>query len=390
MLSGQVSTNNAAPNSILRQPRGFVSINGVQAPWKTFEVSNTRYGSANTFHVAIPANSLPQNLQLEFLLNQSPITVQINAGTTTLSNPSATTPSDLTTLILGDADDVSYDVRTQLLTLSGRDYISRFIENKVFQVSSTDTTSFFNSQTASQIVTYIATKRGLTPNVTDTSTQVGTYDTQYVKISAQITEWDLMVFLAREEGFDIFVSGMNLYFQPSQVTLNATPYKIAVTIPGYSTPGGIVTSSVNDISFARNLRIAKNIIVVVSTYNITNKTSYSSTATLKHSLGSTTSGQEVYPYTFPNLTQDQCTQKANALLHQISQHEMTTTIKMPADGLVTEITTLSITGTNTIFDQLYYVKNVTRRMDFGGGYVMDIEAKNWSPNTMSVAPGTPA
>lgn len=368
--------------SILRSPRGFISINGIQVPWQSFEISNTRYSAASTFHVTLPSNALPITFPLNSFVNQAPLILQINAGIPSQVNANNATPSDVPMLILGDVDEVSYDPKATMITLLGRDYISRFIENKVLQQNGT--TSFTGlpdgANTSSIIVTKIASNRGLIPIVTATTNPVGKYfQNQYTQLSSQITEWDLMTFLARQENYDIYASGLSLYFQPK--TKN-NPYNINISTP----IGEIPTSNTEDIIFTRNLRLAKDIKVIVTTYNIANKTSYTATASLKHTAKSTssTSQPSVYMFTFPNLTTQQCQDKASALLQQISQHEMAINITMPGDSVVTSHSQIVVSGTNTLFDQTYFVKNVTRKMDFINGYTMTIDAKNQSPYTVSV------
>src|SRR5690606_20563436 len=113
------------------------------------------------------------------------------------------------------------------------------------------------SPSSSEIVSQLATARGLTPFVTRTATPFGTYlnnpQNQYTMLSTNSTEWDLMTFLAREEGFDLFVTGTNLYFQPKD---ESNPYRIVMDTPFFSTPGEIPNSNVSEIQFKRNMRLA--------------------------------------------------------------------------------------------------------------------------------------
>ncbi len=353
-----------SPNQ-LRYPRGFVSINNQLVPWDYFQISNTRYAAASTFKVTVPVNTLPKGVTLANLVNDSPLVIQINAGNVSQTNPNDATPSDVPMLILGNADEIIYDPGKTLVTINGRDYISFFLDNKV-------TESFFE-KTSSQIITQFATTRGLTPVVTQTNTQAGTYlSSEYNKLTSFITEWDLMTFLARQEGYDLFVYGKKLYFQPRETN---TPYAIVITIPYYTTQGGIPSSNAMEIALSRNLRLAKDIIVNVKSWNPANKITYSKTATLRHTSGNSSAPAQVYSYVFPNLTPQQAQAKATSLLQQISEHEMKINLRMPGDNLVTEHNRISVSGTNTLLDQIYYVKNITREMSFGGGYAMSIEAK---------------
>src|SRR5690606_28605991 len=120
--------------------------------------------------------TLPKNIPLASLLTAGQITIQINAGNSTATNPNTVTASDLPMLIEGDADDLAYDPKQSLITITGRDYISRFIENKInnnaFNTAGTGIdvrgilslgTNGIQSPSSSEIVSQLATARGLTP-----------------------------------------------------------------------------------------------------------------------------------------------------------------------------------------------------------------------------------
>ena len=80
------------------------------------------------------------------------------------------------------------------------------------------------------------------------------------QFSSSMTEWDLLVFLARQEGFDVFVEGQMLYFQPST---NVTD--IALTLR---------PSDVLGIRLGRVLTLARGIQVVVKTWNSRQNTAF--------------------------------------------------------------------------------------------------------------------
>ncbi|VVC75985.1 hypothetical protein AQUSIP_12860 [Aquicella siphonis] len=392
-----VSANIGNTNNKVRTPRGFVSINGTQVFWKRATINNTRYAAASTFSVTIPISTLPKNMPLATLLTTGKITVQINAGNSTATNPNTVTASDLPMLILGDADDIAYDPKQSLITLTGRDYVSYFIENKInnnlFNTAGTgiDIRGILSlgvdgvqSPSSSEIISKIATARNLTPFVTRTATPFGAYlnnpQNQYTMLSTNSTEWDLMTFLAREEGFDLFVLGNNLYFQPKD---ESNPYRIVMDTPFFSTPGEIPNSNVTEIQFKRNMRLSKDIIVNVYTYDVYKNKQLLSTATLSHNnVTDDGVGDAVYNFVFPSLTQAQANNKARQLLLDISQHEMEIDFTMPADEIITAHSVISVIGTNTAFDQNYYVNNIMRELDYQTGYLMTVNAKNQSPYTL--------
>jgi hypothetical protein len=391
-LSGQqtqYSVNNPSPISQLRAPRGFVLLNSINVPWESFEVSNSRYSSASTFRVTIPVSSLPKTLPLPILLQSSPLKVQINGGIPQQVVANNATPSDVPLLVLGSADDLKLDIENTHILISGRDYVAYFQEKKVkatiYQAPDIDLASIQNL-TSSQVVTQLATTNSLSSQVTNTTTQVGViFQNNAALLNSLITEWDLIVFLARQENFDTFVIGSTLYFQPRSST--ALPYQITIAVPYYTTTASLPVTNVEQITFTRNYRLAKNIIVNVSSWNINDKVTYNATATLIHKV-TLPKDTQTYYFQFANLSQDQCKQKAQALLQEISQHEMTVNIRMPADNLVTPQSSIAVKGTGTIFDQSYYVKNITREMNFNGGFTMNIEANNQTPYSVTISNAT--
>lgn len=376
---------NSAPQDSLRRPVGFLTINGILVPWETMEVSNTRYYAAGTFRVTLPVSSLPKSLPLATLISANTLTVQINAGTPTTLN--GISPSDLPLLIFGNVDNIALEPSKTLLTISGRDYTSFFLDNKLGQLGNSigaQISSILSFSKSSDIITLIAKNRGLTPLVVPTTNPIGIYQQQqYNLLSNQITEWDLMAKLAAQENYDLFVVGKTLLFQPTGVFI--APYNITLTIPFYTTPGGIVSSNSIDINVQRNYKLSKNVIVNVQSWNANQKSSYQSTATLSHNGQGTGDETPVfYNYRIPNLTPAQCEQQAKSLLTQISGHEMTLTARLPGDELLTAQSVIQFKNTNTIFDQVYFVKNVTRELN-QQSYIMSVEATTTPPFSVTLA-----
>jgi hypothetical protein len=89
---------------------------------------------------------------------------------------------------------------------------------------------------------------------------------------------------------------------------------------------------------------------------------------------------QVYSYTIPGLTKQEALVKAQALLSEISKHEMRLEAHLPADNILTAQTLVTVQGTGTPFDQVYFPDSVIRSMD-DGGYRMQLAAKNHSPET---------
>ena len=118
-------------------------------------------------------------------------------------------------LISGFADSVSIDPIRRTIAVEGRDLSSSLVDCYRQQ-------DFIN-QTASEVVQTIAQNHNLAPVVTPTNGVVGRYfGDGYTRLSlGQFSrlrsDWDLVVELARENGFDAFVQGSMLFFQPVNV-----------------------------------------------------------------------------------------------------------------------------------------------------------------------------
>ena len=154
-------------------------------------------------------------------------------------------------LVQGAVDSVSIDPTLGLVHLDGRDLTSSLIEAR--------TQETFANRTSSEIASLLAERHNLTPQVTSTTTPVGRYyQSEHDRItlnqfSRATTEWDLLVFLARHEGFDVFVQGQALYFQPA-----AQAADLAVSLR----PEDVI-----DLKLERSLTLARDIEVVVKSWN---------------------------------------------------------------------------------------------------------------------------
>lgn len=368
---------NAVPlKSDGRQPRGIVQINGVPLPWISFEVDNNNFYLADTFHVEMSLSELPHPYGFQFWASEPAILIDIYAGFP--PNSEQYVPSQLKKLITGQVDNIDIDPVTQKVTLTGRDLTAKFIDNK--------TTEKFQNLTSSQVAILLAQRRGLTPIVTTTTTRIGNYyDNNYSNINNQRSEWDLLTFLAQQEDFACFVSGMELHFQPKP-TPNDKPYVLQYSAPNNA--NGYPTLNAMSITLSRNLTLARDVIVTVRSWNKENKRAFTRTAKAVHNKNTVISGKaqpigdsQVYTRRIAGLTPEQALQKAQEILQQITQHEKVIHVTMPADNVLSVENIILLKGTASDFDQVYFPDSIVRSMSFDGGYEMRIEAKNHAPDS---------
>lgn len=357
-----------------KQPRALIKLNGSVVPgWVEWTIENNSYYEADTFHLKLDALKLPVSNNAAWLAEQTETFVEILAGFP--STPANPNPNELTSFIYGRVDDIGYDPVQQEITLTGRDLTGAFIDAKI-------STQYAN-QTSSQIAAQLAANHGMATQITATSTPVGNYFEQdTMELQANLSEWDLLARLAREEGFVVLVAGQTLYFGPDQ---SGTGNPLALNYVAPSVVGGPPRGNFEEINFSRSQTIVKGISVTVRSagrYNPTVQKSYpvapkGTTPGKSSPYGATTN----YFYNMPaGATAIQVEQRAMAIYNQIISHAMKLTVSMPADVITSPQSSVQVNGTGTAFDQMYFPKKVTRTMKFDEGFGMSIEAQNTSPN----------
>lgn len=350
------------PGGITRAPRPVVSVNGVQLPAKaviSLEVSNASHFTADRYRVELNVAGLPAGFRPAYWAESQDDRVSVAVSL------NGETPAPL---IVGQVDDVDWDVSGRTVTLSGRDLSAAFIDNK--------TAEKFQNQTASQIAQTLAPRRGLSASVQETTTLAGIYyEIDHALTTHEETEWDLLVYLAEREGFDVWVSGTTLYFQPPPAA-TSLPYVLLWSEPG----DGTFASNATGIHLSRSQTLARDVVVVVRSWNQKQQKAFTVTTRRSQAKKSQRRGgiSQTYSFVRPNLTREQAQQFAEAKAEEITRHERVLSASLPGDGALTTRGTLRLVGTGTDWDQLYYPDTITRRLSVQEGYRMDVRAKNHS------------
>lgn len=353
---------------VSRQPRGIVKVNDTRIEgWIDVEVVNNNYYSADTFSVKFASSLLPAELNASWFAKQTDMYVEIFIGFP--DDADDYTPADLKSWIYGQVDMITIDPFAQLIDVSGRDLTRVFIDTK--------TTQKWPNRTSSQIVTELATGAGLTPVVTATTTKAGKYyEIDHVNMTDERSEWDILCYLAEQEGFQVYVRGKSLYFSPKPDD-STSPYTITCNTDDEAYP----ISNVERLSFARALTVSRGIQVVIRSWHGKYGKAFTATYPSRSSsiqAGKATlfGGTQVYKRTIPNLTQEMANQKAKALYDQIIQHEMKAEFEMPGDDDLDTTSVIKFVGTDTAFDQTFYPDSITRTLNLDSGYSMHCTAKN--------------
>jgi hypothetical protein len=361
-----------------RQPRGLVRVNGEVMPgWVIWEVDNNAFYQADTFRCTFALSRLPSARGPGWWAGLQQIDVEILAGFP--KDPQSFTAAELDSLIYGRVDDLTFDPVSGQIEISGRDLTSEFIDTK--------TTEKFQNLTSSQVVEQLAQRHGMTAVVTKTETKTGRYyEIDHARMNDQRSEWDLLTWLAHEEQFMVFVKGKELHFVPKP-NPDDDPYVLQWDAP--TDERGHPVFSGKTLVFSRNLTLAKDVIVKVRSWNAKHKKGFTKVAQATHNKNTVLIGAaqpigeaQTYSYTIPGLTPEQALQRAQALLKEITAHEMKLTATLPADNVLAITNIVKVTGTGTAFDQIYYPASIVRHMSVMEGYSMTLNAKNHSPESV--------
>jgi hypothetical protein len=369
------------PISTARQPRGVVKINNRQVRgWESWSVTNNAYNDADTFRVVYSLSALLEPFTPAWFSNlDSDTFVEIFGGFPYDAN--SVDVNELTSFIYGRIDDIEFDLVAQTMTLTGRDLTGAFIDKKI--------ATQYTNQKASAIVESLATEHNVSYDITPTSQNVGNFYQQDFMELHNGSEWDLLTKLARGAGFVVYMKGQILYFGPDKT---GTGSSLWVNYQQPGNRGGPPTAPVIDLTFSRGLTVVKGITVTVQaagSYNTKASRQSYPTAPRAISPGKSSPYGALTNYYFnmqAGTTPDRLLLRAQTLYNEIISHAMKCRIRMPADETTNVQSTVQTTGTGYSFDQVYFPLSVTRTMSFDGGFVMDIEGQNASPNLTPADP----
>ena len=371
--------------STSRQPRFQYLVGGkLIAGAEEVEVQTNSYRRANTFRakIAFYAGSGTYTAATARDASNRPLLAEIRA--------SLDGGAGWTSLLIGRADRFSLDPVRGVLEINGRDRTADLIEGK--------TQDAFRNQTASEVAMTVAGRLGLDAVISPTKTPVGRfYDIDHDRVtlgqfSTATTYWDLLCRLARDEGFDVWVEGNTLFFQPTPTGME-TP---GLTFTLQQTQGYRSWTNAESVVLERDLVLARDIEVQVHSFNSRQKkgftVSYRSPGGKSGSAGAALPSKgpatQVYPVVQPNLTQDQALQLAQRLARDLTLQERRATVRMPGELVLTPRSIVGVAGTGTDFDQAYFVGEISRRLTASGGFSQTLQLKNQSPRATSIVSGT--
>ncbi len=272
-------------------------------------------------------------------------------------------------LIVGLADRIDIDAVHGTVEIEGRDFCAGLIEARIQQT--------FSNQTSSEIALGLAQGQGLLAEVTQTTTPVGRYyQSEHDQVALDqfcraTTQWDLLVFLAQHEGFDVWVAGSTLHFQPT-----AAPPVSRTILP----------SECISLRMQRALTLANDIEVVVKSWNSHQQSAFVQVARQTGLRAGGSARTQRYVYVRPNLLADQALQLAQSILVDLSRHERVVQMTMPGELVLTPRSMVAIAGTGTDFDQVYQVAEIEREVSVERGFVQQLKVKNTTVTSASTIP----
>lgn len=390
-VNGSVASNSPSLNNPLglgyaSRPRLRVLLNtGASASNKeipqclaTRIESNNHYQADRFTASFVPVANGPSGT-LKWWSEQKIIPVDIQIGMLPLGAPPNALPS-WTSLLTGVADKMTLEPGRNQVTIEGRDLTANFIDNL--------NSGEFVNQSSSQIVQSLAAQYNMTAQVNDTSGTVGRYwadgrtINKHHKDGKITTEWDLIVSLAKKEGFDAFVKGSVLYFQP-QVAATSTPYTFLYHIDAF----GRHIGNIQNLKMDRVLTLSKGLHVKVKSWHAKQSRAFSKTSSTSASITGPQGNSIAQEYLIqhPNLTEDEAQAYADRMAEEIASHELLINASLPGDLILTPRTLVKMVGTGTAFDQLYYATSVTREISVGSGFMMHASCKNKSASDEATA-----
>lgn len=336
------------PNN-LRTPRLQVLANNAPLPGVlSAEISSNNHYAADRFRLTLQVSPIDANTWSN--TQQALLDIQFSLD-----------GKSWTSLLQGEVDQLHLDPRALRLTLEGRDLTARLIASR--------TQETFANQTSSDIATTLANRHNLTAAVAPTTTPVGAYwqlEHDHITLDCftrATTEWDLLTTLAAHEGFNVWISGTTLNFQPPPTNLDPQAI-LSVTAP----------ANIISVQMSRALTLARPIAITVKSWNSRQANAFSQTAT-SPGAGS----PQPYIYVVPNLTPAAALKLAQTRLAELTSHERAIEIEMPGELRLTPRQQIQLTGTNTSFDQIYHVEEITRRLSTTQGFTQHLRARAATP-----------
>ena len=257
--------------------------------------------------------------------------------------------SSWVSLLQGEVDRVSFDPLRGQVEVDGRDLSALLVDGRVDET--------FANRTSSEIVETLASRHGLDVAATATTTLAGRYyqsehdQSTMGQFSRALSEWDLLAYLAAREGFDLFMNGTILTFQPTGAASSIV-----------LTPGDC-----EHLQLDHALTMTRSIEVTVRSWD-----QLGGAAVVQTARGGGTGRVWKHAVTRPNLPADEARRLAEKALADLLRHEWTVRASVPGELTMSPRQAVTLQGTGTDWDRVYSVSEIVRSVDVRRGFTQHI------------------
>ena len=264
----------------------------------------------------------------------------------------------------GLANHVTYDPIRKIAHMRGHDH-SSVLAGSVIEGS-------FVNNTASEIAGQIARRHGFGTDITMTTALVGSYrggiHSQILLNSyARFTnEWDLLMYLSKSEGFELFVEGKTLVFRPS------LKFRYGNT--------ALRLQDLSSIRFTKRCPLSRKTRIVVKSWN--SWLNHASSHEERQSSDSEDDGDSgEFVFIRPNLSFVDAENLAQKYLAALNEREFTVDIVMPGEVSLRPGALITVTGGDTGFNREYMVSSLRRCFSPTRGFLQYLRGTAVSENT---------
>ncbi len=321
--------------SELRAPQVRATLSGINLTGLiSAEIDSNNHFAADRFRVKFVASAVQQEL---LHIPGGELEIEVGLEDRSLS------------CLVGIINSVTSDPVQGVIDIEGRDLSAQMIETQINET--------FANRTASEVATLFGSRHGMGVLADPTSTPIGRYyqsehDRMNLGQFAKATsEWDLLASLAVREGFDLFMTGRLLRFG-RPVTTGAAAVRLEDCI---------------SLQLGHCVGLARPIHVMVKSWN--------------SGTGAMVTGEVLSPgigpvwerrVTRPNLTSADAQSQAQRIADDLKRHEWTASLTMPGELTLTSRSVVFLAGTNTQWDRVYGVSQISRRLDVKRGFTQSL------------------
>lgn len=355
----------------LRRPRVRALVAGEEIIPMSGTINKNNNYQADTFSLDFSLTAYPEK-DLDWWGDRTEMEIDVQLGFADEDGEVAWTSN-----LIGIVDDASFNLINRTVNVRGRDKLALYEEK---------TKETYANKTSSEVVKELAASKGMTAEVDDTTRLVGSYYKGNSTHSApgegrSQKKIDLLIFLARKEGFSLWVEGNTLFFK----NIQSDPETRWV---GYSEPvirDGVSMAAPGDsisLSVTRSFNASKEIKVIVESFHPRQGKTHKATAQTKlvkssAGKGSETTGATVYYFRPTGLTLAEAQEYANRRHAELTDKQWVLEWEAVGEPSLTPRTLLKLDGDDLgVLDQDYYAEEVSFRFGWGQGLSMSVRAKN--------------